>query len=69
MMSARVISVMFGALVGLLVGLGLGGLRRARKIHASRLSAGYGDTLLVALLVIAAFALGVFVAYVFLGLF
>jgi len=68
-MSARVVSVLFGALVGLLVGLGLGGLRRVRKIRASSLSAGYGDTLLVALLVIAAFALGVFVAYVFLGLF
>ncbi len=67
MPSLQAIPLLFGILVGLVVGLIVFGLARqyshAPRSYGSTASSGNRDNLLIALLALACFALGVFVTY------
>jgi hypothetical protein len=59
----QAIPVLLAILVGLLFGLLAWGLLRMRSREAEEVLIGAGDDLLAGLLVLAAFALGVFLTY------
>ena len=63
----QAIPLLLGALVGLLVGLVAWGFLRARSHRAGAAMTRPRDEALLGLLVLASFALGVFVTYLLLG--
>jgi hypothetical protein len=64
----RAIPVLLAILVGLLFGLLTWGLLRVRGREAGEALIGVRDDVLIGLLVLAAFALGVFLTYMFIAI-
>jgi ABC-type Mn2+/Zn2+ transport system permease subunit len=61
------IPILLGVLVGAVLGLVVWGLQRSRSQAAGDSSMGMRGDLLLGLIVLAAFALGVFLTYVLIG--
>lgn len=59
--------LLIGILVGLLIGLLAWEFQRVERAKGSNASLEAGDDILLGLIVLSAFALGVFLAFVFLG--
>jgi hypothetical protein len=67
MLSARAIPWLLTILVGLALGLAVWGFMHSRSQRVGAALQGHSDTLLLGLLVFAAFAMGMFVTYLLLA--